>query len=268
MSKSFAPSRKENADMVNQENYQLVFREEFDEAELDETKWLSQYFPHAAPDLERCKPRYFIQDSILHLYIDQTTPTYADDSDMKVSSIQTIERNGLHPGAGTVNLHEVEPYEGFAIQYGYFEMRAKLPQCGGGGHMAWWLIGTQEDVGADGLGSLQTGEIDIVETLFAQNHLFRPSIHKWTDSNLQEFHQECFLEDFDSEAYHIYGLDWSPNGLKFYLDGQCLVQTDQSPAYRMGMFLGLYTNCDWSGEDNGVYPKTLCVDYIRVYQHQ
>ncbi len=246
--------------------YRLIFQEEFEGPRLDSKKWLPLYFPHASTDLERCRTSYSMHDSILDLYIDGNTPFYAEDSAMKVSSIQTIEKGRLHPGAGEKDFQKVTPFEGFAAQYGYFEMRAKLPQCGGGGHMAWWLIGAQDDAGPGGENSRQTGEIDIVETLFSQNTVFRPSVHKWTDPALREFHDEIDLPGFDDRIFHTYGLDWSPHGLRFYMDGQCLTQTRQSPDYRMGMFLGLYTNCDWSGEDNGIYPKCLCVDYIRVYQ--
>lgn len=251
--------------MTSRTSTPLLFQEEFEGNRLDPAKWLPLYFPHAAADLERCRPSYYLKDSVLYLYIDESTPCYAKDSPMKVSSVQTVEKNLLHPGAGEVNLREVAPFEGFATQYGYFEMRAKLPRCGGGGHMAWWLVGTQDDAAPDGSGSRQTGEIDIVETLFSQNRLFRPSVHRWTDPLLREFHEETLLPNFNDSAFHVYGLDWSERGLRFYLDGRCLSQTDQSPAYRMGMFLGVYTNCDWSGQDNGVYPKCLCVDYIRVY---
>lgn len=248
------------------DGYSLIFQDEFDSPALDTDKWLPLYFPHGTVCPENCRPTYTIKDSVLNLVIDETTPHYAADSDMKVSSIQTIEKNLLHPGAGTVNLSDVAPYESFATQYGYFEMRAKLPVCGGGGHMAWWLIGAQDDAAPDGSGSKQTGEIDIVETLYSQNHIYGPSVHPWTDPNLHDFHRDIHLTDFDDTAFHIYALDWTPDGLRFLVDGECLASTPQSPAYRMGMFLGLYTNCDWSGADNGVYPKCLSVDYIRVYK--
>lgn len=251
---------------MQKEGYTLIFEDDFNVTDLDGKKWLAQYFPHGTSKLKGCLTKYEIEDGCLKLVIDETTPTYAEDSDMKVSSLQTFEKDLLHIGAGLTNVRPVKPYHGFSTTYGYFEMRAKLPSCGGGGHMAWWLIGTQEDAKEDGSQSLQTAEIDIVETLFADNNLFRPSLHAWTDPKLEEYHEEINLEGEFNNSYHIYGLDWSPKGLIFYVDGEAVARTYQSPDYPMCMFLGLYTNCDWSGRDNEVYPKEFVVDYIRVYK--
>ncbi len=252
--------------MFDKQNYELAFCDDFDRPTLDTSKWLALYFPHAAPFLNRSVPTYYIWDSILHLQIDEMTPCYSDEEPMKVSSIQTVEKNGLHPGTGKDNITKIPPFEGFAIKYGYFEMRAKLPQCGGGGHMAWWLVGTQDDAADHWQDSVQTGEIDIVETLFSRNKIFSPSVHEWNDPKLKKFHVEIPMEDFDDTQYHVYGLDWTAQGLKFYIDGKCLAETGDSPDYRMGMLLGVYTDTNWSGEDNGVYPKCLCVDYVKVYR--
>ncbi len=55
---------------------------------------------------------------------------------------------------------------GYKTKYGYFEIRAKLANCGGGGHQAWWMVGMQQDTN-DWFNSKQTGEIDILETFFS-----------------------------------------------------------------------------------------------------
>ena len=250
---------------LKKEGYTLIFNDEFDEEELDINKWLPQYFPHATNSAEGCATTYTMENGCLNLMINEETPVYNSGTKMKVSSVQTFEKDLLHPGAGTANVTSVVPYEGFATQYGYFEMRAKLPDCKGGGHIAWWMTGTQDDARKDGTHSAQTGEIDILENLFEYPNVFSPKVHAWTDEGLSEFKKDVGMDGIYDDSYHIYAMDWTPSGLTFYVDGKEIATTTNSPKYRMCMFIGLYTNCDWSGEDNGVYPKVFSIDYVRVY---
>lgn len=257
---------EKDANPIEKKGYTIVFDEEFDGNELDSEKWLPQYFPHATDTPEGCVAKYKIDDGILNLYIDESSPQYGWHTIMRASCIQTFEKNLLHPGAGEFNRTEVEPFEGFATKYGYFEMRAKLPDIKEGGHIAWWLIGTQDDALPDGSGSVQTGEIDILENLFESINTFSPKVHPWTDSKIKSFRKDIEMHGNYSEAFHIYGMDWTPKGIKFYIDGHKIAETKDSPDYRMCMFLGIYTNCDFSGMDNGIYPKEFLIDYVRVYK--
>lgn len=251
----------------NKEGYKLIFSDEFNEEDVNTDKWLTQYFPHATETPEGCQTTYKMRNGSLCLYIDENTPNYGYHTTMKASNVQTFEKNLLHPGAGETNRTDVEPYESFTCQYGYFEMRAKLPNCGGGGHVAWWLIGTQDDAQEDGTGSVQTGEIDILETTLLRTNTFSPKVHAWGDTNLSEYENEVVLQGDYSNEYHIYAMDWKPSGLTFYVDGKVIGTTSSSPQYRMAMFLGIYTDCGgWSGDANSVYPKEFCIDYVRVYQ--
>lgn len=242
---------------IDKRGYTLIFGEEFDNDELDSSKWLDEYLPHASDSVDGCKARYQINNGVLDLMLTEDMPQYACYTTMKVSSIQTIEKNNLHPGGR--QMREVEPFNGFAIKYGYFEMRAKLPDCKGGGHIAWWLIGTQDEENHD-------GEIDILENLFDSNNVFSPKIWHWHDSNISDFRKDVKLPGKFDKSYHIYAMDWTPKGLTFYVDGIRIAHTKSSPDYEMGMLLGIYTGCDWDGTDNMIYPKTFSIDYIRVYQ--
>ena len=249
----------------DKEGYRLVFEDEFDGESINESRWLSRYFPHATT--RNCDTTYRMKDGKLCLYIDQNTENYADYTSMKVSSVQTYEKNLLHPGAVTTNVTDVQPYESFTCKYGYFEMRAKLPACGGGGHVAWWLIGTQDDAKSDGTSSVQNGEIDILETTLLRTNTFSPKVHKWDDESLSEYENEVTLPGDYADEYHIYAMDWTPSGITFYVDGEVIGRTDRAPQYRMAMLLGIYTDgAAWSGAANQVYPKEFSIDYVRVYQ--
>lgn len=250
---------------ADKSGYRLIFEDDFSGQGIDESKWLTQYFPHATT--RNSDTVYHIENGALTLYIPEDAQNYADYTSMKVSSVQTYEKNWLHPGASRENFSDVPLYESFTCQYGYFEMRAKLPACGGGGHVAWWLIGTQDDAQADGTGSVQNGEIDILETTFLRTNTFSPKVHAWDDDKLSEYVEEVTLSGEYANQYHTYAMDWTPEGITFFVDGQIIGKTTNSPNYRMAMLLGIYTDgADWSGNANRIYPKEFSIDYIRVYQ--
>lgn len=256
---------------IEKEGYVLDWNDEFDGTELDTKKWLPQYLPHNTSSDSGCMTNYEMGDGTLKLIIDENTPEYFNGGDkgFKVSSIQTYEKNMLHNtnAAGA----SVVPYDSYTTQYGYFETRYKMPSCGGGGHVAWWMIGTQYDAREDGTGSKQNAEIDVTETFLSAPNLQNPKVHAWSDEDMFEWVQEVPLEgDFVNE-WHTYGMEWTPEYLAFFVDGVEIARTNQSPQYEMCILLSMYTNNDetsnyWSGIDNGVYPKVWEIDYFRVYK--
>lgn len=62
---------------LEKEGYKLIFHDEFDGTELDTTKWLPQYFPHATDSAKGCATTYKMEDGILYLMIDESTPPYS-----------------------------------------------------------------------------------------------------------------------------------------------------------------------------------------------
>lgn len=187
---------------------------------------------------------------------------------------------------------------GYVTKYGYFEMRAKLSSSTGGGHQAWWLVGMQDDTN-DWTNSKRTGEIDILETFFdystnveraigtkgvseknRQKGLWQIATYgwndkdfspKWTDNTTEItggvaaiIPGEIGLQSL-SEEFHTYAMEWEPDSLKFYFDGQLFRTLNMSPNYPMGMILNIYTDAG-SGKGNDVYPKEWAVDYVRVWK--
>ena len=258
------------------EGYVLDFSSEFNEGKLDEEHWLPQYLPHCTGSTEGSSARYKIENGCLNLYITKDSPDYFGDQPGSAdpdnllwiaNGIQTWEKNYLHPGGA--QQMEVEPFEGYATQYGYFEIRMKMPDTKGGGYVSWWLIGAQDDT--DGAQSRQNGEIDVLETFFDNPGVFEPKVHAWDDPNLNEWSSEVNLKGFSKnyiEEFHTYAMDWRPEGITFYVDGKKVAQTEESPQYRMCMILSMYINSDFSGwdEPENKYPIEWLIDYVRVYK--
>ena len=272
----------EESDLENgvpeKEGYVLDFSTEFNDGKLDEEYWLAQYLPHCTTSIAGSSARYKVEDGCLNLYITKDSPDYfggqpgSVDSDNLLwiaNGIQTWEKNNLHPGGA--QQMEVEPFEGYATQYGYFEIRMKMPATKGGGYAAWWLIGTEDDNTPDGTETKQNGEIDVLETFFDNPGVFHPKVHAWDDPNLNEWSSEVNLKGFSKkyvDEFHTYAMDWRPEGITFYVDGKEVAQTEESPQYRMCMILSMYINSDFSGwdEPENKYPIEWLIDYVRVYK--
>lgn len=267
------------ADSVpKKEGYVLDFSSEFDDNHLNLEYWLPKYLPHCTTNSEGSSARYKVENGCLNLFITKDSPDYFGGQPGSVdpdnllwiaNGIQTWEKDYLHPGGS--HMSDVEPFEGYATKYGYFEIRMKLPDTKGGGYVAWWLIGTQDDAVGDGKVSNQNGEIDVLETFFNNPGVFEPKVHSWDDPNLSEWSTKVKLRGkakIYANEFHTYAFDWRPEGITFFVDGKEIAHTQESPNYRMCMILSMYINSDfsgWDGPDN-VYPIEWLIDYVRVYK--
>jgi Ca2+-binding RTX toxin-like protein len=72
-----------------------------------------------------------------------------------------------------------------------------------------------------------------------------------------------------SAGFHTYGVDWEPDFITWYVDGQQVFQT-ATPADMnkpMYMIANLAVGGDWPGSPDGstTFPATMQIDYIRAY---
>ena len=88
-------------------------------------------------------------------------------------------------------------------------------------------------------------------------------IHPRGDPNLiDEFYQNPL--DIDATKFHVYGHEWTPTHIDFYVDNQKVRRINQSPDYPMQFMLAIY---ELPGAAvNTAYPKGFVVDYVRGYQ--
>jgi len=113
--------------------WNLVFQEEFNDEILDPTKFSDSYMPHWTTP-EQSLAHYDVTDGILSLRIDKETqgPWWAFDDIQKVSSIQTGMRDGMHKFWDTCTItNHHRAVTNFETKYGYFELRARVPNDGG-----------------------------------------------------------------------------------------------------------------------------------------
>lgn len=245
--------------------YTLDFQEEFSSSTLDTSKWMTQYLPHWTDTPADTEARYSIADGVLTQRIDADQPKWDADVEPNLvsSAFQTFNRDYWHKyRSGLVN-HSTPLFDGYKTRYGYFEIRAKFGTTGGGGHQAWWLVGT-DDASTNSVNP----EIDIVESFFSRPNNWRIAAYGWGDPN---FIGSWYLSDAavpsgsPTTEFHKYAMDWTPTQLRFYYDDVLYRTVNEAPNMPMGMILNIYTGAG-SGMPNATWPKSWQVDYVRVWK--
>jgi beta-glucanase (GH16 family) len=160
-------------------------------------------------------------------------------------------------------------------KYGRFEVRAKMP----GGRGTWpaiWLYPLTSAYGQDP----KSGEIDIVENVGYAPLMAYPTIHvEHYDAIKNPINGRKRIATIDS-AFHTYALEWTASGMDiFYDDAQVLgyhptasqLKDSRYWPYNREFFLilNVAVGGNWGGlhgVEAGAFPRTMQVDYVRVYQ--
>lgn len=162
----------------------------------------------------------------------------------------------------------------FSQAYGRFEARIKIPY-GQGIWPAFWMMG--EDIST--VNWPTCGEIDVMEnigrepgTVYGTMHGPPPSAPYHVGSSYTLPGGARLADDF-----HIYGVEWEPNVIRWYLDG--VLYFTATPANvpegktwvfnkPFHMLLNVAVGGNWPGNPDSttVFPQTMQVDWVRVYE--
>ena len=120
--------------------------------------------------------------------------------------------------------------QGFAQQYGYFEMDAKLPD-GPGVWPAFWLVGTQRQDAVS--------EIDVMEYYGHARDEYHITEHYWVNGHdvLGAWHVVTVPPGFLTSRYNSFGVAVTPQNLAFYFNGQEVWRTPTPPEYKQPMYV-------------------------------
>ncbi|MCX2719833.1 glycoside hydrolase family 16 protein [Lentiprolixibacter aurantiacus] len=191
----------------------------------------------------------------------------------------------------------------FEQQYGRFEARMRLPY-GQGMWPAFWMLGADIDTnpwpGA--------GEIDIMENKGRTPSIISAALHGPPDVCVEPpstegpdaynaylnclqnprdgyFGDDPAFKEYDlvnervDTEFHVYGVEWGPQYVNFYVDDVLFKQFtpedeeidgpwvfDKGPFY---MLLNLAVGGNFDGPPNAetVFPQSMLVDYVRVYKY-
>ncbi len=154
--------------------------------------------------------------------------------------------------------------QGFAQQYGYFEMRAKLPE-GPGDWSGFWLVGTKREP--------RSPEIDVIEFYGHNPSAFVTTLHLWDmkdkSNNWGDLHMVQVDPHSLTERYNDFGVLIGPDRTKFYLNRVQYLDVPTPPEYRQPMYMlaNLAIGGGWP-YDKLTSPQVMNIEYIRAYREK
>jgi beta-glucanase (GH16 family) len=153
----------------------------------------------------------------------------------------------------------------FSQTYGRFEANIKIPK-GQGIWPAFWMLG--------GNSWPNTGEIDIMENVGKEPNTVYGTVHGPGYSGGAGVGGNKVNGAPLSDAFHTYAVEWSPNLIKWFLDGQQFFSVDPSKIngnkwvfdHNFFMILNVAVGGNWPGSPDGStqFPQTMLVDWVRV----
>ena len=253
----------------HQDDFVLVWSDEFDGDSLDLTKWGGHYFDEGSAirrgsywNLDFAK----VKDGNLHISTEYFPAGY--------------NGNGL-PGWYTCG---IDTSRSFEQKHGYFEVRCILPK-GKGQWAAFWMY--CDGVGIIGNNGTDGTEIDIFESAFYGENDWRKNritsnLHY--DGYFEEHKMANVCEPYifinnPYEEFNTYGLEWNEDEYIFYINGietgrSSFGDVSQVPEWlilsvEIGGEMGVAGE-SWVGAsiETNTEPLTdFVVDYVRVYQY-
>jgi beta-glucanase (GH16 family) len=235
-----------------------MWRDEFDGAALDSSKWAivtggSGFGNHELQYYTARPENLHIANGVL--------------------VIQAVRESYIGPddvtrGYTSARIHT----EGkFAQRYGRFEARIKIP-TGQGLWPAFWMMGDEPRGWPD------RGEIDIMENIGKEPGTVHGTIHgpgysgsKGIGNSFELPSKTRFSDDF-----HVYAVEWDPKAIRWYVDDVLLETREPKdlPAatkwvydHPFFLLLNLAVGGDWPGppDNSTLFPQMMLVDYVRVY---
>lgn len=158
-------------------------------------------------------------------------------------------------------------------QYGYIEVRAKLPYGRGTWPAIWMMPGTSRYGGWPA-----SGEIDIMEHVGYDPGVVHGTLHTSAFNHVKgtQVGKQQKVESFNSD-FHTYSINWTEDKIEFYIDRkQYHTFENNKSGYEAWPFdhpfyliLNLAVGGNWGGSagvDDAIWPQRMEVDYVRVYE--
>lgn len=257
--------------------YQLEFADEFNHSVLDTSKWA--YREDLKHFTAQKKENVEVKDGILHLHLE-----------MLDKPIQQGKKTFSASGAGIISKQR--------FKYGYYEVRSRLGdgidhnkngQVDEGWHHAFWMMAASIDEKTNTVATTYPGirrtEIDVYENPTIHKHdkhqngfnNFTQHIIVWNEDGKEwgrlpkppkDFTSKKQLgKHFDATNWHVYGLEWTPEKVTFYIDGKKTKSTQYPAAQFVHDELNVWLTAmgaNWTGKKRE--PSLARYDYFRFYK--
>lgn len=238
--------------------YSLAFSDEFNGRSIDSSKWNSRY---------RWGPNWIINGEKQY-YVDSlsnpdfgNSPFQFGNGALSITATRTPDNLKSSASYQPYLSGALTTYGKFRMQYGYVEMRARMPR-GRGLWPAFWLLHQNEN--------RNRPEIDVVEMLGQDPRKVFQTYHYYENSNLRSTPTyEASGPDY-SAGFHTFGMKWEPGRITWYVDGQTTntYSSGNVASEEMYLLVNLAVGGYWPGDPDGStdFPARYAIDYIRAYR--
>ena len=271
----------DNVTLVQIDNgaeYNYVWEDDFTGQELNQDIWgyeLGRIRGNEQQHYTDSQDNVFIKDGNLVLKV---TDRKTEDQYINPRGNRKVIYN-----SGSVRTHGKKEF-----LYGRIEMKAKLPK-GQGVFPAFWTLGSDFVLDGDinsqqGYGWARCGEIDIMELIgqAGDNSYGNRTVYQTAHTDNNRVTETKLAgtaytigENFNNE-YHVFGIDWSPNKIEWYVDDEIVQSVDYShlpiaqkalnrPQYiQMNLAMG----GNWPGDvGTGLAGTEFDIDYVYYGQN-
>ena len=235
----------------------LVWSDEFDvDGHPDSSKWAYDVGGNGWGNAER---QYYTANDLDNAFVKEG-----------ILSIQgLVEETGTNPYT-SARMVTRGTYE---TKFKRIEVRAKLP-VGVGTWPAIWMLPANRVYGS----WPASGEIDIMEHVGYDPDIIHGTIHTSNYNHTKNTQKSGLLYTPNSGSeFHTYTVDWTPYEIDYYIDDYLYFTYDNDGSgpgawpfdQDFYLILCLAVGGGWGGIygiDDGAYPTSMDVDYVRVYE--
>lgn len=230
-------------------DWALVFSDDFNGTTLDSNKWSPCYW---WADSKGCtnggagEVQWFESDEVL-----------VENGTLRLRA-RKRQSNGKEYTSGMISSHDK-----YAFQYGYAEMRAKVPK-GNGFWPNFWLLSQKKS---------WPPEIDIAEFVGSNINNVHMTLHYKNSSSQHESASNYWGNQDFSTDYHTYALQWDPNKIVWYVDGKerhSYTVSGNIPHEPMHVVATFALGSAWTNippDSTTPFPSYFDIDYIKVWRH-
>jgi beta-glucanase (GH16 family) len=241
------------------EEYQLVWSDEFDYEGLpDSTRW-SYDTEGNAWQWGNEEEQYYTSRRLANAEV--------KDGKLVITAIRESYKDRNYTSARLITKEKGD------WLYGKVEVCAKLPD-GRGLWPAIWMLPTDWEYGS----WPASGEIDIMENVgYMPDTILASSHTKSYNHKIGTQRSDTIVIPTCYDEFHLYQLEWEPEQYKVFVDGEHFFTfanegtgPDEWPYdKRFHLLLNLAVGGTWGGSkgiDTTIFPRSMEVDYVRVYQ--
>lgn len=239
--------------LIQAQNYQLVWFDEFSNATIDAANWTYETGGNGWGNNE------------LQYYTNRDVNSYILGGSLVIEA-----KKESYGGKNYTSARMITKGKRY-FTYGKIEARIRLPY-GQGIWPAFWMLG--ENIST--VGWPKCGEIDIMELIGggANDKKVYGTVHWESNGHASYGGNYSLSSGIFASDYHVFSIVWNSKSIQWFVDGTKYVTVDITPAglaaFHKNNFiiLNLAVGGNWPGNPDAttIFPQKMLVDYVRVYQ--